>query len=74
MKKYSYDLVLTAPSESNADAKIKDIIQLAKVSETKFKAIMVLAEKLSEKQLSKIADVVENDPIKFAMAKNALGV
>lgn len=60
MKKYSYDISIEAASEAEADAKMK--------------ALSVLAKKLNTKELLKLADIVQNDPIKTAIAKKALGV
>ena len=40
----------------------------------KLKALTILAGKLSVKELKKLAHVVENDPVKTAMAKAYLGV
>ena len=60
MKKYSYDISIEAKSESEADAKMA--------------ALTILASKLSEKELSKLAHIVKTDPIKTAMAKKYLGV
>ncbi len=41
---------------------------------TKMKALTILASKLNEKELDKLAEIIKNDPIKTAMAKSALGV
>ena len=60
MKKYHYELEIAAQSEKEADAKIQ--------------ALTVLAAKLSDKELQKLAHIVKNDPVKLAMAKSALGV
>lgn len=60
MKKYSYTIQIEADLEKDAD--------------TKMKALIVLASKLSAKELEKLADIIKNDPIKTAMAKKALGV
>ena len=40
----------------------------------KMKAICVLLDNLNEKELSKLAYIVQHDPIKTKMAKMALGV
>lgn len=58
--KFEYDIVIEAPSEKEADQKAK--------------AIKTIAKKLSTKEVAKLADIIENDPIKLALAKNALGV
>lgn len=60
MKKYNYDITITASSEAEAD--------------TKMAALMTLAAKLTASELDKLAHVVKNDPIKTAIAKKALGV
>lgn len=58
--KFEYEIVIEAPSEKEADQKAK--------------AIKTIAKKLSTKEVAKLADIIENDPIKLALAKNALGV
>ena len=60
MKKYTYELQIAAQTEKEAD--------------TKMTALTVLAAKLSDKELEKLAHIVKNDPVKLALAKNALGV
>jgi hypothetical protein len=60
MKKFNYDISIEATSEAEADAKMK--------------ALSVLAKKLNTKELLKLADIVQNDPVKTAIAKKALGV
>lgn len=60
MKKYTYEISIDAASEKEAD--------------TKMKALSVLAKKLSAKELEKLADIIQNDPQKTALAKQALGV
>lgn len=60
MKKYAYDITIEAASEKEAD--------------TKMKALSVLAKKLTAKELDKLADIIQNDPAKTALAKQALGV
>jgi len=60
MTKYSYKIELSAQTEGEADKKMK--------------ALMVLAKKLSTRELEKLADVIEHDPVKTAFAKKALGV
>ena len=60
MKKFNYDISIEAASEAEADAKMK--------------ALSVLAKKLNTKELVKLADIVQNDPVKTAIAKKALGV
>lgn len=60
MSKYTYEMAIEAPKESEA--------------ETKMKALTVLASKLTAKELEKLAHIVKTDPVKTAMAKSALGV
>jgi len=60
MPKFSYKMEIAAKTENEAM--------------TKMKALTVLASKLNEKELDKLADIIKNDPIKTAMAKSALGV
>jgi len=60
MKKYHYDMAIEASTESEADGKMT--------------ALTTLASKLSLKELSKLAHVIKNDPVKTAMAKKYLGV
>ena len=60
MKKYSYDITVETATEAEADSKIK--------------ALSTIAKKLNTKELVKLADIVQNDPVKTALAKKALGV
>jgi hypothetical protein len=60
MKKYDYDISIEANTESEADAKMA--------------ALTILASKLSEKELSRLAHIVKHDPVKTALAKKYLGV
>jgi hypothetical protein len=60
MKKYQYDISIEARTEQEADAKVT--------------ALMTLASKLSEKELSRLAHIVKHDPIKTTLAKKYLGV
>ncbi len=60
MSKYTYELEITASKESEA--------------ETKIKALTILASKLNANELEKLAHIVKNDPVKTALAKQALGV
>jgi hypothetical protein len=60
MKKFQYDISIEAKTETEADGKMT--------------ALTTLASKLSTKELTKLAQVVTNDPIKTAMAKKYLGV
>lgn len=45
-----------------------------KEATAKMQALTVLASKLSEKELTKLAHIVKTDPVKTAMAKKYLGV
>ena len=60
MTTYNYEINIEATTEAEAD--------------TKMKAITVLVKKLKSTELAKLAHIVQNDPIKTAMAKKALGV
>ena len=60
MKKYKYDFVIEAASDSDADMKMG--------------ALKVLASRLKPHELAKLAHVVKNDPVKTAFAKSALGL
>jgi hypothetical protein len=58
--KFEYGLKIEAKAENEAEEKMK--------------ALVILAAKLSAKELSKLAHVVKNDPVKTALAKSYLGV
>ncbi len=60
MNKYQYDITIEAKTESEADAKMT--------------ALTTLASKLSQKELTKLAHTIKNDPVKTALAKKYLGV
>jgi len=60
MKKFQYEISIEATSEADAD--------------TKMQALITLAQKLSVKELSKLAHVIKHDPVKTALAKKYLGV
>ena len=60
MTTFNYEINIEATTEAEAD--------------TKMKAITVLVKKLKTTELAKLAHIVQNDPIKTAMAKKALGV
>ncbi|WP_207515035.1 hypothetical protein [Longitalea luteola] len=60
MKKFHYDISIEAKTESEADAKMT--------------ALTTLAQKLSPIELTKLAHIVKNDPVKTALAKKYLGV
>ena len=57
---YSYEVSVHAETEAEAQQKLKSAVTLIK--------------KLKTAELKKLADIVENDPVKTAMAKRALGV
>lgn len=60
MPNYQYEISLETASESEATAKMK--------------ALAVLASRLSQKELAKLAHIVKTDPVKTALAKKYLGV
>lgn len=60
MKKFHYDISIEAKTEAEAESKMQ--------------ALTILASKLSEKELSKLAYIVKHDPVKTALAKKYLGV
>lgn len=60
MNTYKYEVQVQATSKEEAQSKMKSLCDLLK--------------KLNEKELSKLAYIVMNDPIKTALAKRALGV
>ena len=60
MKSYPYEINIEATTETEAD--------------TKMKALIVLLRKLKANELAKLAEVIEKNPIKTAMAKKALGL
>jgi hypothetical protein len=60
MTTYNYNIRVQATSKEEAEAKLK--------------AICVLLDKLNQKEITKLAFVVANDPVKTKMAKIALGV
>lgn len=60
MKKYQYDMTIVAATETEADGKMT--------------ALTTLVAKLSLKELSKLAHIVSNDPVKTLAAKKYLGV
>ena len=57
---YSYEVSIHADTEPEAQQKLK--------------AAITLIKKLKTTEIKKLADIVENDPAKTAMAKRALGV
>lgn len=60
MNEYTYKITLQAKTQDEAVKKMQ--------------AITSLLDELNEKELSKLAHVVKNDPVKTKMAKLALGV
>jgi hypothetical protein len=60
MKEYQYNIRISALLEKEANDKMA--------------ALVILAAQLTAKELTKLAHVVKNDPIKTAMAKKYLGV
>jgi hypothetical protein len=60
MKEYNYNLKVPALLEKEATEKVA--------------ALAILASNLTAKELTKLAYVVQNDPLKTAMAKKYLGV
>ena len=60
MKKFNYEFQIEASMEMDAESKMK--------------SLTTLASRLSVKELEKLAHIVKNDPVKLALAKNALGV
>lgn len=60
MNTYTYDFTVKAQSEAEADSKMK--------------ALQVFASKLNAKELTKMAQVLQNDPLKVKIAKSALGL
>jgi hypothetical protein len=60
MNKYQYEITIEAKSENEALSKMQ--------------SLTILASKLSEKELSKLAHVIKYDPVKTALAKKYLGV
>jgi hypothetical protein len=60
MKDYNYNVKVPALLEKEAAEKVA--------------ALAILASNLTAKELTKLAHIVKNDPIKTAMAKKYLGV
>jgi hypothetical protein len=60
MNKFSFDVSVEANSQEEAMAKLK--------------AASTLMQKLKPNEISRLAEVVKNDPIKTAIAKKALGL
>lgn len=60
MTTFKYQIQIQAPSEKEAESKMR--------------SLTVLASKLKTQELEKLADIIANDPAKTALAKKALGV
>jgi hypothetical protein len=60
MNEFTYNITISAKTQDEAANKMQ--------------AIAILLDELKEKELTKLAQVVKNDPIKTKMAKMALGV
>lgn len=60
MPKFKYEIEVEAPTEHEAQSKLKSAV--------------TLMTKLNTKEIVKLADIVKNDPVKTALAKKALGV
>lgn len=60
MNKFSFDITIEANSQEEAL--------------TKLKAASTLMQKLKPNEISRLADVVKNDPVKTTLAKKALGL
>lgn len=60
MNKHTYTMTIEAKTETEAHAKMQ--------------ALTVLASRLKEKELTRLAQVIKHDPIKTALAKKYLGV
>lgn len=60
MKDFNYNIRIPALQEKEANEKIT--------------ALAILATHLSAKELTRLAHIVKNDPVKTALAKKYLGV
>jgi hypothetical protein len=60
MNKFSFDITIEAASVQEAEGKLR--------------AASILMQKLKANELTKLAEVVKNDPIKTAIAKKAMGL
>ena len=58
--KYTFEISIEAQAQEEASQKIQ--------------AASTLMQKLSAREISKLAEVVKNDPVKTALAKKALGL
>ena len=59
MNKHSFKISIEAATEQEALQKLQ--------------AAVTLIEKLKTAEIKKLADIVKNDPVKTAIARNALG-
>jgi len=60
MKKFSFEVTIEAETQQQAEVKLM--------------AASTLMQKLSAREIAKLADVVKNDPVKTTLAKKALGL
>ncbi|MBT1688883.1 hypothetical protein [Dawidia soli] len=60
MNKYKYEVTIQAATANEAEEKLR--------------AASALMERLQVREIKKLADVVQNDPVKTALAKRALGL
>lgn len=60
MSRYTFDVTIEAATQEEATEKLK--------------AATILMKKLKAKEIAKLAEVVEKDPIKTAFAKKAMGL
>ena len=58
MQNFEYDINISASTEAEADVKMK--------------ALIILAAKLKANELTKLAHIVEKDPVTLAIAKKAM--
>lgn len=59
-KNYEFEISVEASSKAEAEAKMK--------------ALAVMVSRLTADELSKLAHIIKNDPVKTALAKKYLGV
>lgn len=60
MDKFNFEVSIQAVTQGEAEVKLQ--------------AASTLMQKLSAREIAKLADVVKNDPAKTALAKRALGL
>ena len=58
--KYTFEISIEAQAQEEASAKVQ--------------AASILMQKLSAREIAKLAEVVKNDPVKTTLAKKALGL